>query len=147
MGCVVAGRFDLTETREELVVIVGGEEFGFRRFPSHCQAPAPGIAGDPAGVGRSGVDGARGVGVVVERADDDGTGPGNSDLDSAAKEDALLVAAFEVVHLAGSTCLDPGLEALSIGVIRDRSDSCGVEAGLSGLFLQPLLEVGSPLGG
>ena len=45
------GGFDLTQTAEELIVIVGGDEF-VCRFASVSRAAAPGVSGDPSGVGR-----------------------------------------------------------------------------------------------
>ncbi len=68
-------------------------------------------------------------------------------MDSAAEEDAVFVAALEVVHLACAAGFDPGVKALRVDVVclsNDGGDACGVEAGLDGLFAQPLFEAGSP---
>ena len=71
------GGFDVAEAGEELVVVVGGDELGGWLAGARVgsRLTAPGVAGDPAGVGRRGVDGERAGGVVVEGADDDGAGP------------------------------------------------------------------------
>jgi hypothetical protein len=143
----VQGRFDLAEAVEEFVVIVGGDEAG-----GGCAgiAAAPGVAGDPAGVAGSGGGGERAGAVVVEGADDDGLGPGHGDLDGAAEENAVVVAALEVFHFAGATGGDPGVEAVGIGSggvgvgREDGRDSAGVEACVKGILAEPAIEIGCP---
>jgi hypothetical protein len=142
------GGLNDAEAGEELVVVVGGDEVGGIGRVGLAGLATPGVAGDPAGVGRRRVSGKRREGVVVEGAYDDGTGPGDGDLHGAAKEGAMVVAALEVVHLAGAALGDPVGEALCVEVVGcgvDGGDACGVETGVDGLLAQPLFERGSPL--
>ncbi len=128
-------------------MVVGGDEVG---GVGGVGLATPCVAGDPAGVGGRGVGGERRGGVVVEGADNDGTGPRDGDLHGAAKEGAVVVAALEVIHLAGAALGDPVGEALCVefaGSGVDWGDARGVEAGRKGLLTQPLFEAGSPSGG
>ncbi len=113
-------------------------------------AAAPGVAGDPAGGGRSVIDGEGAGGSVAHGADDDGVGPRVGDLDGAAEEAAGPVASLEVVHVACAASGDPGLEALGVqglggvGEALHGSDAGEVEAERAGAGVGPLLEVGVP---
>src|SRR5277367_6179629 len=141
------GGLEGAEAGEELRVVVGGNEVGGVGGAGLAGLTAPGVAGDPAGVGGRRVGGERRGGVVVKGADDDGTSPGDGNLHGAAKEGAVVVAALEVVHLAGTALSDPVREALSVEVVGrgiDGGDARGVEAGRKGLLAQPLLEAGRP---
>ena len=147
---------ELAEAVEELVVVVSGDELvrvSVCGGISFCRVAAPCVAGDPAGVGWCAVDGERRGGVVVQAADDDGARPRHRHLHAAAQKYALVVAAFEILHLACSAGGDPcgktfGIE-LGCVVARvcciNRGDACDVESGLGGLLAQPLLKLESPL--
>jgi hypothetical protein len=139
-GVLLEGGFESAEAGEQVVVVVGGEE-GACRFLA-----AQSIAGDPAGVQGGGVDGAGYGGVVVEGADQDGARPGEGDLDGAAEEGASVVTALEVVHLSGSTGVDPGGKT---GVVfaGGGGDAGEVEAGVAGELIYRGAKFRGPCGG
>jgi hypothetical protein len=135
---------------KKLFVVVGGDEFiGISAFGSS----APGVAGDPAGVCRRGVDRQRPRRVVVQSADDDRLRPRHRNVHLASQEYSLLVAALEILHLACSSFGDPGGESLgidarlaSLGVrSNDGRHSGGVKTRCYGQLTQPQLKLGRPV--
>ena len=107
--------FQLLQATKQNVVVIG-------RLPGIA---CPGVAGDPAGFGRGGIDGSGRVGVVIGGANNDGARPRHGNTQRRAQRAVSLVAALQVLHLAGIAALDPGLEVAELGGLLARRRNGG----------------------
>ncbi len=101
VGLLMDAGLNLAKANEEIVVVIGWGEMV--PFPP----AAPSIAGDPASICWRRINRAWGLGVVINRTDDNGLRPGDRDLYGGPEQDSLLVAALQVVHLTGVASGNP----------------------------------------